>query len=133
MSQQNLDVIRDQLAATNERDWKRVMGHYADDVELEVPTGIRSGTFRGLDAVGEWFGDWFRSFDQDAHFEIEEITEVDDDGVLVVTAHQASGRGSGVRVEMTFIWLYRLREGKITRVQGFDSREQAREAVGLSE
>jgi hypothetical protein len=31
------------------------------------------------------------------------------------------------------IWVYRLRVGKITRVEGFASREEALEAAGLRE
>jgi ketosteroid isomerase-like protein len=109
------------------------MGHYAEDVELHILAGgIRSGVFRGRDAVGEWFGDWFRTFDRDAHFDIQEITEVGDDGILVTAAHRARGRGSGVAVEGIFVWLYRLRDGKITRLDGFDTPEQGREAAGLS-
>jgi ketosteroid isomerase-like protein len=63
---------------------------------------------------------------------MQEITEVGDDGVLVIAKLRASGRGSGVRVEGIFVWLYRLREGKVTRVEGFDTPEQGREAAGLS-
>jgi ketosteroid isomerase-like protein len=37
MSQENVEVIRDQYAAVNERDFGRAMGHYADDVVLEAP------------------------------------------------------------------------------------------------
>ena len=133
MSEENLEIIRDQYAAVNERDWGRAMGHYAEDVELQVPPGIRGGTFRGREAVGEWFGEWFRTFDRDAHFDIREITEIGDDGVLVVANHRASGRGSGVGVEGIFIWSYRISEGKVTRVQGFESREEALEAAGLRE
>ncbi len=131
MSQENVEVIRDQFAAVNERDFGRAMGHYADDVVLEAPPGIRSGTFRGRDAVGEWYGDWFQTFDRNAHFDIREITEIGDDGVLVVAAHRARGRGSGVDVEGTFVWLYRLRDGKVTRVEGYGSRDEALEAAGL--
>jgi ketosteroid isomerase-like protein len=101
------------------------MGHYAADVELKAPPGIRGGIFRGRDAVGEWFGDWFRTFDRDAHFDIQEIIEIGEDGVLVVASHRARGRGSGVGVVGTFVWRYRLREGKITRIEGYESREQA--------
>ena len=70
MSDAEIEVIRDQYAAVNERDWKRAMSHYADEVELEIPgSGLQSGTFRGKEAVGEWFGDWMATFDRDLHFE----------------------------------------------------------------
>jgi ketosteroid isomerase-like protein len=133
MSRENVEIVKDHYAATNERDFRRAMGHYADDVELQVPPGIRGGTFRGRKAVGDWFGEWFRTFDRDARFDIREITEIGDDGVLVVAKHRASGRGSGVSVEGLFIWSYRLSASKITHVKGFDSQEQALEASGLRE
>lgn len=130
---QNIEVIRDQYAAVNERDWERAMSHYAEDVELEVPPGIRGGTFRGRDAVGEWFGDWFRTFDRDAHFEIRELREVGEDGVFVIASHTVRGRGSGIDLEEDVVWLYRLRDGKVTRVQGYESPAQALADVGPSD
>ena len=134
MSEKNLEVIRDQYAAVNERDWDRAMGHYAEDVELVVPTGgIRGGTFRGLDAVGEWFGDWLSSFASDARFDLKEVTELADGGVLVVADHHARGRASGVEVRGDVVWVYRLRDGKITQVQAYDSRADALEAAGDQE
>ena len=130
MPRSNVEVVRDQYAATNARDFERVMSYYADDVELVVHSfGIRGGTFKGRDAVGEWFGDWFRTFDRDAHFGVEEITELDADRVLLVSSHQARGRASGVEVHGTVVWLYTLRDGKIVRVEGFDSRDEAIKAV----
>jgi ketosteroid isomerase-like protein len=133
MAEGNVEIIRDQYAAVNERDWARAMGHYAEDVELHAqPGGIRGGVFRRRKAVREWFGDWFSTFDRDAHFDMQEIAEVGDDGVLVIAAHRARGRGSGVAVEGILVWLYQLRDGKITRVEGFDTPEEGREAAGLS-
>jgi ketosteroid isomerase-like protein len=133
MSQENVEVIRDIAAAINEGDFGRAIGHLTNDVVLEAPAGIRGGTFRGREAVGEWFGDWFRIFDWNVHTDIREIAEIGDDGVLLVAATRGRGRGSGVDVGATFAWLYRLREGKITRMDGYLSRGEALEAAGLSE
>jgi ketosteroid isomerase-like protein len=132
MSQENLEVVRDQYAATNERDFKRVMSHYAEDVELVVYfQDIRAGTFKGRDATGRWFGDWLSSFDREARFDLKELTELEDGSVLVVADHHARGRASGAEVHGTVVWLYRLREGKIIRVEGYPSRDDALEAAGL--
>ena len=49
MSKEDVEVIRDQFAVTNERDFTRAMGHYADDVVLIVApdaSGGRSGAQR---------------------------------------------------------------------------------------
>lgn len=129
MADGDAEIVRDQYAATNERDFERAMGHYADDVELVVPAGIRGGTFHGREAVGGWFGDWFSSFDRDARFEIRELIELPS-GAIVVADHFARGRSSGAAVEGEFIWRYRLRDGKIVHVEGFDSREDALAAEG---
>lgn len=133
MGHSNVEVIRDQYAATNERNWERAMSHYAEDVVLEVRgVGLRSGTFDGRDAVGRWFGDWFDTFERDAHFEITELDEREDGSVLLVADHHARGRGSGVEVEGKVIWLYHLREGKIVRVEGSTTLDSL-EDMGLAE
>ena len=80
MSQENVEVVRDQFAATNERDFPRAMSHYAEDVELVVHPDafLERGTFKGRDAVGQWFGDWFTTFESGYHFELEEIRDLGD-------------------------------------------------------
>ena len=133
MGLSNVEVIRDQYAAVNERDWERAMAHYAEDVVLEVRgVGLRSGTYEGRDAVGLWFGDWFSTFERDAHFKIVELDEREDGSVLLTAFHHARGRGSGVEVEGKVIWLYRLREGKIVRVEGSTTLDSL-EDLGLDE
>jgi ketosteroid isomerase-like protein len=115
----DLDVIRDQYAATNERDFERAMSHYAEDVVLVIPGhGLRSGTYEGREAVGNWFGDWFRTFEPGAHFDIKELTEREDGRLLLVAEHRAKGKASGIELRGTVVWLYRLRGGKVVHVEG---------------
>jgi ketosteroid isomerase-like protein len=134
MSQENLEIVLDQYAATNERDFERVMSHYADDVELVArEPWIQTGRFRGREAVGRFFGDWLSTFDHDATFDVKEARELPTGAVLIVADHYARGRASGVEVHGTVVWVYRLRGGKIIGVEGFPSREEALEAAGLRE
>lgn len=132
MSEADFDVLRDHYAATNQRDWPRVMSHYAEDVELKIPEDspyLATGTFRGREAVGAWFGDWFRSFDSDLRFEITELSELEDESILLVAENFARGRASGVQLSGTVIWVYRLRGGKIVSLEGHPSREDALRAA----
>jgi ketosteroid isomerase-like protein len=134
MSRENVEVVLDQYAATNERDFRRAMSFYDDDVELVArEPWLRTGVFKGREAVGSWFGDWLSTFGRDARFDVKEARELENGAVLLVADHHARGRASGVEVHGAVIWVYRLRGGKITRVEGFASREQALEAVGLRE
>jgi ketosteroid isomerase-like protein len=92
VSQADVDVVLDQFAGVNERDFGRVMDHYADDVVLVIEEGfLNTGTFEGKQAVGEWFGDWFPTFG-DYHFDIEEARELEEGPIFLVASHRGSGR-----------------------------------------
>lgn len=134
MSVENVRVVRDQFAATNRRDFPRAMSHYAADVELivEPDAFLDSGTFKGRDAVGQWFADWFTTFQPGYHFDIDEARDLGD-VVLLVATHHGRGRTSGVEVRGQTGYLYKLRDGKIVRVELYRSRDGALEAAGLSE
>lgn len=129
-----VDVVADQYVATNERDFERAMSHYADDVVLVVEEGFLStGSFEGKEAVGEWFGDWFRAFAADYRFETEQIRELEPGLVFLVARYGGTGRASGAEVSDRRAYLYRVRDGKITRVQLFVEPESAIDAASLPE
>jgi ketosteroid isomerase-like protein len=134
MSQENMDVVLDQFAAVNERDWARAMSHYADDVELVVDSGafLETGTFTGREAVGDWFGNWFATFEPGYRFEITEARDLGD-SVLLVASHSGRGRTSGVEVHGETGYLYGLRDGKVVRLELFATGAAAREAAGVTE
>jgi len=134
MSQENVEIVRDQFGATNEGDFARALGYYADDVELVVPDDafLESGTFKGRDAVGRWFGNWFRAFQPSYHFDLEEARDLGD-VVLVVAKHSGRGRTSGAEARARMAYLYRVRDGKIARIELYPGAAEALEAVGLAE
>jgi len=134
MSERDVDVVLDQFAAVNERDFERAMSHYADDVELFVDSRafLESGTFHGREAVGEWFGNWFRTFEADYRFDIEETRDLGD-AVLLVASHRGRGRTSGAEVQGRNGYLYRVRDGKIVRAELYPGRDEALEASGWRE
>ena len=68
---------------------------YTENVVLRVPRveGVQNpGTYEGKEAVGAWFGDWFRTFDRDYRFEIEEIREIRPGLIFMFATHGGSGR-----------------------------------------
>jgi ketosteroid isomerase-like protein len=134
MSQANLDVVRDQFKAVNEGDFPRAMDHYADDVVLVVDAHafLESGTWTGREAVGRWFGNWFRTFEPGYHFDIEEMRDLGET-VLLVASHHGYGRSSGARVEGRTGYVYTLRDGKVARAELYPGRAEALAAAGLDE
>ncbi len=136
MSERDIEVVREQFEATNERDFERVMELYAEDVVLVAPRmqGVANpGRYEGKEAVGEWFGDWFRSFARDYRFEIKEARHLGGGLIFLFATHGGSGRFSGVEVHSKNTYLYRVRDGRISRVGFFATREKALEAAELPE
>ena len=134
MSERDVDVVRDQFAATNERDFERAMDLYGDDVVLVITDwGPNPGTYEGKEAVGQWFGDWFSTFAADYHFEIQEARDYGGGLVFLFATHGGKGRASGAEVHGENAYLYRVKDGKITRVQLFTARSEALAASSLPE
>jgi ketosteroid isomerase-like protein len=131
----NVDVVRAQFEATNERDFARAMEIYGDDVVLVVDQGwgITAGRFEGKAAVGEWFGDWFRQFADDYRFEIVELRDLGGGVVFLDAKHGGSGRTSGVAIGSESGYLYRVVDGKVTQVQLCVTPAEALEAASLPE
>src|SRR5215207_2636265 len=134
MSQENVEIVREQFEATNRRDFARPMADWAEDIEVvyRINEGdIRSGTYSGREAVGEFFGSWFREFRR-VQFELLEIRD-GGDSVAVAARHRAQGKHTGIEVGDNFFYEYQLRGGKIVRITFHLSWSGALEAVGLRE
>ena len=133
MSTANVDLVREQFTATNERDFPRVMGFYDNDVELFVDADafLESGTFSGREAVGRWFANWLTTFEPGYRFEIVEARDLGD-VVLLVAAHSGRGRTSGVEVRGETGYLYTIRDGLIVRAELYAGRAEALAAAGLA-
>lgn len=134
MSQDNVDVIVRLFESANKRDFKTVMDIYADDIELCFQGGTRGvlqqGSIAvGKQAVGEWFGDWFRTFDRDYRFEIHELRDWGD-RVYITATHHSRGRESGVPTADTTAWIYTLRDGKVVRCEAYADPAEALAAQG---
>jgi ketosteroid isomerase-like protein len=130
MAKEDVQVVLDQFAATNERDFPRAMGYYAEDVELFVDPKVflSGGTFKGREAVGRWFADWLTTFEPGYRFDIEEARDLGD-AVLLVASHHGRGRSSGVEVRGRNGYIYEVRDGKVTRAALYDSRDDALQSV----
>jgi ketosteroid isomerase-like protein len=136
MSQENVEIVRDYFETVNGGDFARAMRYYVDDVELVVPGGtggfLEAGRFTGKDAVGLWFGNWFRAFQRGYRFDLDEIRAVGE-AVFVLARHEGRGKASGAEVCMSTAYLFRVAGGQIGKIELFVDRRSALEAVGLSE
>jgi ketosteroid isomerase-like protein len=122
----SVDVVLEQFQAVNERDFPRAMRLYADDVVLTVDPEafLEHGTYEGREAVGQWFANWFTTFEPGYHFDIDEAREIGD-VVLLIASHRGRGRTSGVEVSGQTGYVYTVRNGKVTRLELYPGREKA--------
>jgi hypothetical protein len=75
---------------------------------------------------------WSEGFD-DLALEPDQISDVDNNRVVVLMHAFGTGKGSRVRVEMRYGTVYTLEAHRIVRVDVLPEPEQALEAVGLRE
>jgi ketosteroid isomerase-like protein len=124
---ENTELVRGYFDAASRGDFAAAMAAYSPDVVLVVPDNVvaaKAGTVMGRDAVGEWFGDWFRSFARGYRFGIEELRPVDE-RVVAVVRHSGTGRASGVPMDWSIAYVFTIRDAGIARLELFDSLEAA--------
>ncbi len=132
MSQENVEIIR----AMYEH-WAR--GEFpADFYDTEVEhwrigaqTPDMEGEFRGLEELSRAMREYLHPF-SDLRIEAEEIIDLDDDRVLVLSRHTAVGKLSGAPINHELGDLFTLRAGKIVRYDSYWDRAEAMKTVGLS-
>jgi ketosteroid isomerase-like protein len=133
MSEENVELVRRVYEAAAARDVAAVFELYDEQVELDASRlGMFSEVFRGHDGLRKLFADWHEAWGK-IEYSYEELIAVDDDRVISVVKRHARGRASGVDVEHPFALLWTVRDGRVTRVAWFLSRDDALEAAGRAE
>jgi ketosteroid isomerase-like protein len=103
------------------------------DLEYET-LGVAPGRLRGFRKITAFFDAWSELYGE-FRVEAEEIVEAGDQ-VVAVERHAARGlKGSEAEgmVGHSFACLISFKDGRISRVKEYATREEALEAAGLSE
>ena len=131
MSQENVEIVKANIDAYNREDWDAFFKDLAPGFEMDLSRAL--GTWRGvygLDQIRRVVGE-FREIWESARVEPHEFIEAGDLVVVPVTQH-LKGRG-GIEVVSRAAWVLTIRNGAIERVSMYQEKEDALEAVGLSE
>ena len=128
MSQQNVDLVRrglEHFVATGEPAWDTLHEH----VEVRDHDIMDGREYRGHADVRRWlFEDWASAWSEYSA-EPEEYIDVDDEHVIAVFRIKATGRASGVAIERQDAMVYVVRDQQVTRLDYYNSKQQALEAV----
>jgi len=123
VSKEDLDVVRSVFA-----EWERgefsTRPQWADpDMEFEIPDGPEPSTRTGIAAspgVEAFLELW-----EHLRFEAEQYRELDDGSVLVLSRMTGRGKVSGVDVDQLRASLFRVSNGRVTRLVHYWDRDRA--------
>jgi ketosteroid isomerase-like protein len=102
-----------------------------EDIEWTVEMlDTPQGESRGHRGVAEFFRRWLGTWDQ-YEMKLEEVREAPDGRVVALFRERATGRGSGVPVEMSPGAVIEIRDDKVVSYRGHADREDALREVGL--
>ena len=112
---------------TGEPDWSTMH----EEVEAHDHDILDAGEYRGHEGFRRWLEDWSSAWSEFS-MDPEEFIDAGD-RVVFVFRMTAKGRGSGVEVERQDAMVFEVRDGMTVRVDYYNDRQQALEAVGLAE
>jgi len=144
MSQENVELVRRNYEVINaigrtgpgfvdpEEVAPDLWARLAPDVEFHERAELPDAkVYRGPQEAKEF---WRKTQEVFAELRWEPLEFIDlGHAVVVVTRVAATGRGSEVSTEMDETDVFWFRDGLITRLQGFATKEQALDAAGLPE
>jgi ketosteroid isomerase-like protein len=105
----------------------------ADEYEWVVPTLLDGrSVWCGRAGFVEFMRTWTEQFD-DWRIEVERWIDAGDDRVVALTRQTATGKGSGVPVELNLGQVWKFEGGRVIRVRAYLSQTEALEAAGLRE
>jgi ketosteroid isomerase-like protein len=127
MSQENVETVRALSDAFNRGD-EKWLGFYSRDAELQMPARLPQDPtlFRGSDGMKRVVAEFEERFSE-IRWDRELLIDAGD---RVVGLFHRRGRGDdGAEVDEQVAGVFSLRDGEVTRVQGYPSWSAAMKAV----
>jgi ketosteroid isomerase-like protein len=101
------------------------------DFECVNPGVAGETTYAGVDGFREFWLDWLTPW---AAYRLQVTAAIDcDDAVLLLADNTGCPHGSAREVNVSAASIFRFRDGKVVRYEGYLSQAQALEAVGLAQ
>ena len=132
MSQENIQVDRAAAEAFNRRDFDAWMAHFDREIVwCAMADEPEPGPFQGHQAVLDMAARWLELL-PDIRIDIKDHIDA---GEYVITTARMCGHAadSDADVVIDEVFVDKYRDGKIVEVREYRTRQEALEAVGLSE
>jgi ketosteroid isomerase-like protein len=132
MSQDNVEVVKQAIAAYNRRDFEAMQALNHPDVQVDwsASRGVEAAVYRGWEAVARFYESYFETF---AEINIAPDRFIESGDCVVVPNHaQVRGR-DGIEAVAQSALVFEIRAGRLARLCLYQETDEALEAVGLSE
>jgi ketosteroid isomerase-like protein len=130
MAEENVQVIRQAIAAFNARDLDGYLSLCTPDVELHSPIAGLEGANVGEQGVRDFFANLEESTTR-FRIEVEHFEDLDERRVLALVSFEIESPG-GFSMTQQAANLYEIEDGKLRRVRAYLDRDEAMRATGLA-
>jgi ketosteroid isomerase-like protein len=124
----NVEVVRRGFMAAMEEDWPTALDTLDPAAEIHDFDIPDAGVYRGHDGFFAWLEGWGAGWES-WRADDPEFRAVGDDAVIALFRIAARGGHSGLELERDDAIVYRLRGGKIVRMEYFNDQAAAMENV----
>ena len=134
MSQENVELVRQATEAFSRGDIEGFLQSWAPDavVDWSNSRGLEARVYRGHAEVRA-FAEQFREAFEGFRVELLDLVEVEEGVLVAENIAYLHGRGGGVPVQARSAWLITIRDGQQTSLTLYQTKQEALEALGLSE
>jgi ketosteroid isomerase-like protein len=132
MAKEDVEIVREALEILLRRGFDAALPFFDPDVTWEAAKDEPdAGTYRGHQGVRTFIGKWLELFDR-LHFEPQAFIAAGD-AVVVPYRLRARARSTGIEITGEETWVIQVQRGQIVGVQEYREKDDALEAVGLSD
>ena len=132
MSEERIEAVRAIYDRFAEGDFAVSLEYVDPQVLFVLPPGFpESGTYLGIEALGEYTREFLEPWDRIA-IAAEELID-GGDTVIATVLQSGVGSGSGATTEFRYWQVWSFRGRKVIRLENFRERSDALEAAGLPE
>lgn len=132
MPSENVRIADRFLTLVNDDEVPAALELVAEEAELDWSDSQApdSGRYHGPEGWGAWLGGRADDF-ENVNFDVKELVDVPPDRVLLVAHMGARGRASGLEIKALGAAILTVRDGLLTGLRMYQTREEARAAAGL--
>jgi ketosteroid isomerase-like protein len=126
----NIELVRTAVDAFGRGpDSEQLLALMDADVEIFLPGDLpNSGTFRGRDGYLDWVHQWLEAW-EGFSIELAQVEPVGERHAAALVRQTATGRGSGIPVEMEIGYMFEVRGDRVAAMHLYATPDEAREVA----